>query len=340
MPESINRPPLPSQRDQGKSGVFARCAARFAQHRLLGPHIYFLKSLKMMLVCSAGHGGDRYPLGTKTLQSSSSCRPSKGTHGMLTGACRCRERDPVPACVFGRVCLTSCQINIYSQIYLFAFVAENSCGLGFFCVCCFVPLVYFWLRSAGERGCYSFCWLQLFQLLLPTHGFEHLLQGGTQLAALLWLGTVSLPVCPWAGGDDAALTLASVDGSFPRWRNGSRWMRSAEEIRWPPDCGDSTAAGSGPGRLLCLRLLRRLLVYGCAGSVGQPLWVLGKDRASPPVAGAAWIAACRAASPQPSLPVRPSWESAWASISLPACRRTQVSPSPLTLLFISFSISL
>lgn len=40
----------------------------------------------------------------------------------------------MPVCVFGRVCLTSCQINIYSQIYLFAFVTENSCGL-FFCVC-------------------------------------------------------------------------------------------------------------------------------------------------------------------------------------------------------------
>lgn len=91
------------------------------------------------------------------------------------GCSLCWERDLVPASVFGRVCLTSCQINIYSQIYLFAFVIENSCGLFFVCVRCFVPLVYFWLHSAGERGCHSLSWLQSFQLLLLTHGFEPLL---------------------------------------------------------------------------------------------------------------------------------------------------------------------
>lgn len=69
----------------------------------------------------------------------------------------CWERDPLPESAFGRVCLTSCQINIYSQIYLFAFVIENSCGF-FLCVCvrCFVPLVCFWLHSAGERGSTAF----------------------------------------------------------------------------------------------------------------------------------------------------------------------------------------
>lgn len=72
---------------------------------------------------------------------------------MPAAARRAGRGSLVPACVFGRVSLTSCQINIYSQIYLFAFVAENSRGVVFFVVLlCFVPLVYFWLRGAGERG--------------------------------------------------------------------------------------------------------------------------------------------------------------------------------------------
>lgn len=82
---------------------------------------------------------------------------AKGTQEMMTVHCAGREGDLLPASVFGRVRLTSCQINIYSQIYLFAFVIENSCGLFFFSLCvlcahCFVPLVYFWLLSAGTEG--------------------------------------------------------------------------------------------------------------------------------------------------------------------------------------------
>lgn len=121
------------------------------------------------------HRRDEKPRQTKNLSKQLKQRhPGNDDNSSL-----CWERDLVPASVFGRVCLTSCQINIYSQIYLFAFVIENSCGLFFWCVCvcarCFVPLAYFWLLSAGERGCHSLSWLQPFQLLLLTRGFEPLL---------------------------------------------------------------------------------------------------------------------------------------------------------------------
>lgn len=152
------------------SGVFAHCAARFAQHRILSLCMYFLGSLKMF----QAQGRPKPPTNQNLAKQLK--LPTMQRHpGNDDGCSLCWERDPVPASVFGRVCLTSCQINIYSQIYLFAFVIENSCGLFFVCVRCFVPLVYFWLHSAGERGCHSLSWLQSFQLLLLTRGFEPLL---------------------------------------------------------------------------------------------------------------------------------------------------------------------
>lgn len=82
---------------------------------------------------------------------------AKGTQEMMTVHCAGRERDPLPASVFGRVRLTSCQINIYSQIYLFAFVIENSCGLFFslsLCVVCalFCSPCVFLAAQCWHRG--------------------------------------------------------------------------------------------------------------------------------------------------------------------------------------------
>lgn len=57
----------------------------------------------------------------------------------------------MPARVFGRVSLISCQINIYSQNYLFAFVTENSCGLFFFCVLFCSPCVFLAVQRWRER---------------------------------------------------------------------------------------------------------------------------------------------------------------------------------------------
>lgn len=175
------------------SRVFAHCAVRFAQHRLLSLCIYFLASLKMFQA-----RGRPKTLTNRDLAKQLKLLTMQRHPRNYDGCSLCWERDPVPASVFGRVCLTSCQINIYSQIYLFAFVIENSCGLFCVCVRCFVPLVYFWLHSAGERGCHSLSWLQPFQLPLLTHAFEPLLEGGTCLAALLCLGTASSPLPPRA----------------------------------------------------------------------------------------------------------------------------------------------
>lgn len=100
--------------------------AHRAQHRLLGLCVYFLGSLKMFQA-----QGRPKPPQSKALELLAMQRhPGNDDDCSL-----CWERDPVPESVFGRVCLTSCQINIYSQIYLFAFVIENSCGLFFLCVC-------------------------------------------------------------------------------------------------------------------------------------------------------------------------------------------------------------
>lgn len=58
----------------------------------------------------------------------------------------------MPARVFGRVSLISCQINIYSQNYLFAFVTENSCGLFFLCVVLFPLCIFGCAALAGETA--------------------------------------------------------------------------------------------------------------------------------------------------------------------------------------------
>lgn len=116
---------------------------------------------------------------------------------MPAAARRAGRGSLVPACVFGRVSLTSCQINIYSQIYLFAFVAENSRGVVFFC--CFAlfcsPCVFLaaWRWREGQL---QLCWLQPFQLLPPARAWEPLLYGGAGLAAALRLPTAFSPEPP------------------------------------------------------------------------------------------------------------------------------------------------
>lgn len=112
---------------------------------------------------------------------------------MPAAARRAGRGSLVPACVFGRVSLTSCQINIYSQIYLFAFVAENSRGVFFVLFCS--PCVFLAARRWRE-GQLQLCWLQPFQLLPPARGWEPLLYGGARLAAALRLPTAFSPEPP------------------------------------------------------------------------------------------------------------------------------------------------
>lgn len=109
-------------------------------------------------------------------------------------------------------------------------------------------------------------------------------------------------------------------------------MRGVEEISCPPKCSDSVGAGSGPVLLVFLHLRSRSQSHcrfmgtmgACSGSWGgvrdTPCF-----RASPPVAGAALIAACRATTPEPSLPVRLPWQPAWDRATV----RAQASPPGL-----------
>ena len=120
--------------------------------------------------------------------------------------------------------------------------------------------------------------------------------------------------CCW---DWKGLTLANMDGVFPRLHYGSRWMRGVEEISCPPKCSDSIGAGSGPVCLVFLHLHSCSqshcwcmgMMGACSGSWGA--WDTPCIHASPPAAGAAWVAACRAATPEPSLPVCLPWQPAW-----------------------------
>ncbi|XP_040393408.1 uncharacterized protein LOC121060058 [Cygnus olor] len=139
---------------------------------------------------------------------------------MPTAARRAGRGSLVPARVFGRVSPTSCQINIYSPIYLFAFVAENSRGVFFFLLLfCFVlfcsPCVFLAARRWRE-GLLQLCWLQPFQLLPPARRSAPLLYGGARLAAAF---------SPLALGQEVTTLLGSQgadlgDRGFPRLRYG------------------------------------------------------------------------------------------------------------------------
>lgn len=117
--------------------------------------LFFLQSLRMLLLCDAWHQGNHYPLETATQQSSCKC-PSPHAKAPIT-LLLMLGRDPGAS-----VCCWKALSDFLSNQYLFTklfvcfcpcslFWAAGLVGFGGVCVWCFVPPGYFWLRSAGVR---------------------------------------------------------------------------------------------------------------------------------------------------------------------------------------------
>lgn len=204
-------------------GIFAR----FAQHWLLRLCIYFWGSLKVF----QAQGRPKTPT-TQNLAGQLKLPTVQRHPGNDEDCSLCWERDPVPESAFGRVCLASCQINIYSQIYLFAFVIENSCGFFFVCVCALFcsPCVFLAVQ----------CWREG----LPQPFLAPLLPAASPNPKELWSLFCKVgpawqlscawaqrpphsPLCPWAGGvrDRKGLSSVNTSSDFPFLCCGSQWSR-------------------------------------------------------------------------------------------------------------------